>query len=149
MLSFIKRIFSNPTADWPRSVNDPVLGELRHSDDADWWEGHTTVGSRTIGFKIGGEGKPDERLLTHAHDIVRALPQFEQLVSAFLADEARHVKYLASFGDEICKLSIDDVCLFWPDRPDDGMIYFKGPNELRLWRCDYVARKPLGLGFDS
>ena len=23
----------------------------------------------------------------------------------------------------------EDVCLFWPDRPDDGMIYFKGPDE--------------------
>jgi hypothetical protein len=29
MLSFIKKIFSDPTADWPRSVTDAVLGELR------------------------------------------------------------------------------------------------------------------------
>ena len=61
MLSFIKKIFSDPTADWPRSVTDSVLGELRLSDDAEWWEGRVTIGSKTVGFKIGGEGKPRMR----------------------------------------------------------------------------------------
>jgi len=149
MLSFIKKLLSDPTADWPRTVIDPVLGELRLSDDAEWWEGHASVGSRTIGFIIGGEGKPDARLIAHAHDIVRSLPEFERLVSAFLADEARNVKHLRRFADEIGQLTIDDVCLHWPDRPDDGMIYFKGPDKYRLWRCDYVARKPRLLGFDD
>ena len=67
----------------------------------------------------------------------------------FLADEARTVKCLTQYADEIRQLAIQDVCLFWPDRPDDGMIYFKGPDEFKVWRCDYVARKPQGLGFDS
>ena len=80
MLSFIKTIFSKPTADCPRSVTDSVLGELRLSDDAEWWEGRTVVGSKTIGFKIGGKGKPDTELIAHAHDIVRSLPVFEQSV---------------------------------------------------------------------
>ena len=149
MLSFIKKIFRDPTANWPRSVTDSVLGELRLSDDATWWEGSTTVRNRTVGFKIGGESKPDTKLIAHAHDIVRSLPKFEQSVSAFLADEARTVKHLTRFADEIRLLTIEDVCLFWPERPEDGMIYFKGPDEFRVWRCDYVARKPRGLGFDS
>ena len=72
MLSFFKKIFRDPTADWPRLVSDSVLGELRLSDDAEWWEGRITVGSQTLGFKIGGEGKPDSRLMAHAHDIVRS-----------------------------------------------------------------------------
>jgi hypothetical protein len=76
MLSFIKKMFTDPTADWPQSVTDSVLGELQLSDDAKWWEGHTTVGSRTVGFKIGGEDKPDARLISHAYDIVRSLPEF-------------------------------------------------------------------------
>src|SRR5262245_36018124 len=84
-----------------------------------------------------------------AQDIVRSLPEFEQSVSAFLAEEARSVKHLTRFADEIRQLTIEDVCLFWPHRSDDGMIYFKGPDEFRVWRCDYVARKPQGLGFDS
>jgi hypothetical protein len=149
MLSFIKRIFSVPKANGRRSVFDSVLGELRLSQNATWWEGSTTVGSRSIGFKIGGEDEPDAKLIAHAHDIVRSLPEFEQLVSAFLAEEARAVKHLTRFTDEIRQLTIEDVCLFWPHRPDDGMIYFKGPDEFRVWRCDYVARKPRGLGFDS
>jgi hypothetical protein len=149
MLSFFKKILSKPRADWPQSVTDAVLGELRLSDDADWWECSTTVGSKTVGFKIGGKSKPDAKLTAHAHDIVRSLPAFEQLVLAFLADEARTVKQLIRFSDEIRQLTIEDVCLFWPDRPDDGMIYFRGPDEFRVWRCDYVARKPRGLGFDS
>src|SRR3982750_939357 len=100
MLSFIKKIFSHPTADWPRSVTDSVLGELRLSDDAKWWEGCTTAGSKTVGFKIGGEGKPDTKLIAHAHDIVRSLPVFEQSVAAFLADEARTAKHLAQYAAE-------------------------------------------------
>jgi hypothetical protein len=38
----------------------------------------------------------------------------------------------------------------WPDRPDDGMIYFDGPGtEERIWRCDYVGRRAQDLGFDD
>lgn len=149
MRSFFKKMFRDPTADWPCSVTNSVLGELRLSDDAEWWDGRATVGSRMLGFKIGGEGKPDSRLIAHARDIVRSLPEFEQSVSAFLPDEACTVKHLTRFADEIRQLTIEDVCLFWPDRPDNGMIYFKGPDESRVWRCDYVARKPRGLGFDG
>ena len=47
------------------------------------------------------------------------------------------------------KNALEGVCLFWPDRPDDGMIYFQGPDESRVWRCDYVSRKPRGPNFDS
>jgi hypothetical protein len=149
MLSFIKKLFGDPTADWPRSVTDAVLGELRLSADADWWEGRAAVGSKTVGFKIGGEGRPDAKLLAHAHDIVRSLAVFEQSVAAFLAAEARTVTHLTPYTDEIRQLTIESVCLFWPDRPDDGMIYFNGPDQFRVWRCDYIARKPRRLGFDS
>jgi len=149
MFPFLKKIFSDPAAGWPRSVTDSVLGELRLSDDGEWWEGLSTVGSRTVGFKIGGKGKPDTLLIAHAHDIVRSLPDFEGSVFAFLADEALTAKHLTRFADEIRLLTIEDICLFWPDRPDDGMIYFKGSDEFRVWRCDYIARKPQRLGFDD
>jgi hypothetical protein len=39
--------------------------------------------------------------------------------------------------------------LFWPHRPNDGMIFFDGPDECRCWRCDLIGRVPVGLGFDS
>jgi hypothetical protein len=54
-----------------------------------------------------------------------------------------------TWSKEMAELTIEDVCLFWPDRPNDGMIYFHGPDETRVWRCDYVNREPRDLGFDS
>ena len=148
MLSFIKKIFRDQTLDWPISVSDPVIGELKLSDDADWWEAKITAGEKMIGFKIGGNGKPDPRLIAHAHDIIRSLSEFERLVAAFLADEARTNKSLVRFAEEIAQLTIEDIYLFWPKRPDDGMICFTGPDKFRVWRCDYVGRKLQGLGFD-
>ena len=71
------------------------------------------------------------------------------MISEFLAEEARRVKHLKQFAHEIEQLRIEDVCLFWPKRPNDGMIYFKEPDRYRVWRCDYVGRKPKGLGFDD
>lgn len=45
---------------------------------------------------------------------------------------------------------LEEVCLFWPERPNDGMLYFKTENETgRLWHSDYRNRTPVGLSFDS
>ena len=126
MLSFIKKLFRDPTADWPRSVCDPLLGELRLSDDAGWWEGCATVGNRTLGFKIAGKNKPDARLIAHAHDIVQSLPEFEHSVSLFLAEQARTVKHLARFADEIRQLMVEYVCLVWAEF--GGAIMFHGSH---------------------
>jgi hypothetical protein len=85
-------------------------------------------------------------LIADALDIVQTLDDFERMIAEFLVEEARRQ---GRFADEIRQLAIEDVCLFWPDRPDDGMTYFKGNDEFRLWRCDYVGRKSEALGFDS
>jgi hypothetical protein len=50
---------------------------------------------------------------------------------------------------EIRQLRLEFVGLLWPDRPNDGLLYFNGPNEYRVWRCDYISRKPQILGFDD
>ena len=52
-------------------------------------------------------------------------------------------------ADEIQALAIRDICLFWPQKTVDGMIFFDGPDEFRCWRCDLVGRVPTGLSFDS
>jgi hypothetical protein len=148
MLSLIQRLFDHRSK-WPHSVIDSVLGELRLSEDADWWEGNVALEGKSVGFKIGGWRKPDQKLLGHAYDIVRSFANFEHMIADFLASEAREAKCLGRFADEIRKLNIKDVCLFWPKRPNDGMIYFRGPDQYRVWRCDYVTHKPRGLGFDS
>jgi hypothetical protein len=104
------------------------------------------VGDRKLGFKNGGDTSPDPKLLAHAHEIVAAFDEFRDRVSSFLTTKAARQLHEA---DEIRVLEIEEVCLFWPDRPDDGMIYFTNGDKGRLWRCDYVGRKPAGLGFDS
>jgi hypothetical protein len=127
-------------------VEDAVLGPLHLSEDEDWWEATVVVGNKVVGFKIGGDSEPSHELIAHARDIVQRFDAFERMVAEFLAEEAH--KQRPSAG-EIQQLLIEDICLFWPERPDDGMIYFKGSDEFKLWRCDYVNRQPQGLGFDS
>jgi hypothetical protein len=119
---------------------------LRLSENADWWEAAVAVRGRAVGFKIGGDAEPSLELIAHAHDIVRAWADFERMVTEFLAGEASRQR---QYAEEIRRLVVEEVCLFWPERPDDGMIYFSGPDEFRVWRCDYVGRKLKGLGFDS
>jgi len=125
---------------------DPILGKLLLSEDEDWWEGSVKIKEKRIGFKIGGNSEPSRKLLVHAHDIIRSYNEFEEMVAVFLLAESERFR---SFAEEIRKLIIHNICLYWPERPNDGMIYFIGPNEFRLWRCDYLNRKPYKLGFDS
>jgi hypothetical protein len=128
-------------------VTDSVLGSLSWADE-DWWVATVNVEGRSLGFKIGGDTRPAPELLAHARDIVRSYGAFREKVRAFLDREAGKQDHLA---DEARALEIEDVCLFWPDRPNDGMIYFRGDGreDGRVWRCDYVNREPIGLGFDS
>jgi hypothetical protein len=149
MLATLKKLLGTSVAKSSCPVSDPILGELRLSEGGNWWEGSTTVSGESVGFKIGGGVAPDAALLTHAHEIVGTFPGFQRMIREFLAEEARRVKHLKQLAHEIEQLGIEDVCLFWPKRPNDGMIYFKGPDRYRVWRCDYVGRKPKGLGFDD
>jgi hypothetical protein len=71
------------------------------------------------------------------------------MIQEFLQKEADQVKVLRRFAGEIRQLKIEHISLFWPKRHNDGMIYFRGPDKYRVWRCDYVDRKPKGLGFDD
>jgi hypothetical protein len=107
------------------------------------------IGSKVIGCSIAGDGVPHSMRVARAHEIVRSFAEFERTITHFLEDEARDVKHLRRFSDEIRQLEIEDICLLRPGKPDDGMIYFKGPDGYRVWRCDYVDRRPKGLGFDD
>lgn len=149
MFKAITKFFSPTPKPAPTDSTDSVLGALRWSRDDEMWEAETKVGADSIGFFIAGDSSPSPALVAHARDIVANLTDFKREVASFLSDEVKQEKHLARFGDEIRKLTIEHVCLTWPDRPDDGMIYFAGPNEYRCWRCDYVGRKPKGLGFDD
>jgi len=122
------------------------LGTLRFDDDVGCWRAALDAQGRRIGFLIAGKDQPDPALLQHAVDVLDDVGNFRARVAAFLQDEANRQPHFAS---EIAQLQIEDLNLFWPNRPNDGMIYFSGPDEFRVWRCDYVNRTPKDLGFDS
>lgn len=125
---------------------DPVLGDLQ--PDETGWTVSVTAGGDAFSFTIGGGTEPDAALLAHARDILGGYPAFKKRVEEFVRSES--VAYPPDIKVEVAQLEIDSISLFWPDRPDDGMIFFRGPeNEFRLWRCDYIARKPTGLGCDT
>ena len=149
MFKAIAKLFSSTPKPTPVDSTDAILGALRWSKDDEMWEAQTKVGDDSIGFFIAGDTSPSFALVTHARDLVAKLPDFKGMVASFLADEAKQQKDLAHYAGEIGKLTIEHVCLMWLDRPDDGMIYFSGPDDCRCWRCDYVGRKPKGLGFDD
>lgn len=147
MFEILKKLFAERRADWKRSVSDSVLGELVLSSDGDWWESTITLDGSAVQFQLGGDREPNAALISHAHDIVREFATFSRAVREFLAAEAARLPSAAA--DEIRQLTLESVCLFWPQRPDDGMLYFHGPDRDRVWRCDYIHRQPQGLGFDS
>lgn len=131
-------------------VDDAQLGPLVLNDGgADGcWVAHATADELPVRFEIGGRFEPDPALMARARDILVSFDRFAAVVAAFLAEEASRKEW-EPFAAEIRALKIQDICLFWPRRPDDGMIFFDGPNECRCWRCDLVGRVPAGLSFDS
>jgi hypothetical protein len=124
----------------------PDLGVLKLNDEVGWWEVKVEAHGDVFECGIGGGHTPDEALAQHAIDILLDYPAFKQMILAFLAEELKQFK---GYEEEIKKLTLDQVCLCWPDRPEGGMIYFNGPDQSRVWGCDYVDRKPRDLGFDD
>ena len=145
MFGLVKKLFGGQHEEKTCEVSDTILGKLKLSEEG-WWEASVTLGAKSVGFKIGGKKEPDANLIAHAKDIVKTFAEFEKMVAEFLVQEAKRLK---PFAHEIQQLAIEDVMLLWPKRPNDGMIYFSGVDKFRVWRCDYVDRKPRGLGFDD
>jgi hypothetical protein len=145
-MSWLSRLKEWATRDPVGRVDDEQLGPLVLNEGC--WEAQVTPEGSSIRFRIGGRFAPDPVLITRARDILSSFDQFAVEVAGFLASEAAREEW-SPFADEIRALAIRDLCLFWPHRPDDGMIFFGGPDECRCWRCDLIGRVPSGLGFDS
>jgi hypothetical protein len=125
---------------------DAVLGAVEYNAEESRWEARVASGGDALLICIAGKAAPDPRLLEHARAVASDRQAFLSLVSTFLGEEAPKFPDAA---DEIRSLRLESLSLLWPDRPNDGMIYFDGGDEDRVWRCDYRNRKPVGLGFDS
>jgi hypothetical protein len=130
----------------PSPIHDDALGKIDFNTDERVWQ--TTTGSDGDRWRIciAGKSRPDERLLHHARDIARRPDIFHSMVTEFLRSESSQFPGAES---EVLSLRVESLNLFWPDRAEDGMIFFEGGHEGRVWRCDYVNRKPSALGFDG
>ena len=149
MFRKLKRVFQSAPPPIAEKIDDPTLGMLTWSDDDEAWISSATHADAGFGFLITGTPEPHQALLSHAADIFRRKDDFVAEVLARVRLESETVRSLRSYRNEIEGLRVEQLCLFWPARPDDGMIYFTGGIDFRLWRCDYVACQPRGLGFDS
>ncbi len=146
MFSALKKLFApKPKIDREPYVHS-ALGVLVYSEEEEAWlsdPAHKALGFR---FHIAGDEKPDERLFQHAESVAGNPESFRKMVEVFLESEASRMKPRAAV---IRELKIDMLCLFWPERPNDGMVYFSGGDGYAVWRCDYKNGKPIGLGYDS
>ena len=124
-------------------VEDPVLGTLFYDSTVRAWRAAIEAPAGRICFLIRGDSEPAAALVSYAREIASSAESFHQSIRDFLESEAVCQPVRA---DEIRSLKLNRVCLFWPDRPFDGVIHFDGPNGvMREWRCDYMERTPLAL----
>lgn len=128
------------------SFEDHTLGVLEFDPEDECWVGAFDVAGQRITVRIAGTDRPDARLLAHARDLARGYESFAVLVEDFLAAESGREKWEP---EEVKTLRLDEICLFWPERPEDGMLYFYTDRSKRVWRCDYIGRTPRDLGFDG
>jgi len=149
MFDKLKRFLQGEPPPVAEKIDDPILGTLEWSADDEAWISSATHNGVGFVFQIVGTSEPDKALLAHAADILRTKDVFITRVLKYVKSEAETVRSFHSYREEIDGLRVERVCLFWLDRPDDGMISLSGGRDYRLWRCDYVARQPKGLGFDS
>jgi hypothetical protein len=143
VLSRIREFFRS--APPPEPVSDEVLGVIRFNSEQKIWEARIAA-PLSWRICIGGGAAPDENLLAHAREVAANHDHFSESVSSFLRSEAAN---FPGAEKEILSLQLESLGLFWPARPNDGMLFFEGGEEGRVWRCDYINRKPSGLGFDS
>lgn len=124
----------------------PGLGELKFNDDVDLWEIEAVKDGDTIIFGVGDKIAPNLTLIQHAITILEDYTAFRRIIMDFLNSERSKFK---GYEDEISQLAIESISLHHPQSPNDGAIYFNGPNEFRVWRCGFSERKPRDLGFDD
>jgi hypothetical protein len=145
-MGWLAKAWEKLTRDKIERVEDEILGPLVLEESS--WQATVEVNGRTLQFSIGGGFEPDAVLIARAQEICRTFDQFARDVASFLAAEAEKPEG-KMFADQIRSLVLKDICLFWPDRPEDGMLFFDGPDKSLVWRCDLKGKTPVGLGYDS
>jgi hypothetical protein len=143
--SWLSRLLGAKTRPVER-VEHPLFGSLQYDDEVDAWRGTAPSTAGPLTFLIGGGARPDDVLLERAGHLVQTALEFTASVRSFLDAEAQDQPRWAA---EISALTLEEICLLWPHRPDEGMLYFHGPDQYRVWHAGYHHGQPRDLGFDS
>jgi hypothetical protein len=146
MLGKLRDLFKGPSS--PQPIHDDVLGILVFDSDIDVWEARAMKARQGWYVLVAGDTRaPDSNLLSHAREIASSgARDFHEIIRAFLNSEASRFRGLEQ---EVRSLKLGYAALPWPKRPRDGMLYFDGGRDHRLWRCDYADKSPRLLGFDT
>lgn len=138
-----------PEAEMTKTIDHPVIGRLILNDDWTLWESKIIFQNHELNIAVGGEREPDPVLLQYSSDIIQNLEQFNSNVQSFLEKQANEMQFKKYYGEEILKLKITDINLFWPKKPHEAMIGLGEGNDGRLWRCAYSKGSFSDLGFDD
>ena len=127
-------------------VVDPELGPMKYVDS--WWECAVSSKSGPVTLCVGGGYEPDPACIESARATARRIDEFVDDVKTYLKAEAQQ-RALRPFAHEIDALTISDVHYVWPKKPRYGMVYFSGPDKIKVWHCDIKEQTLFGLTFDS
>jgi hypothetical protein len=150
-MGLISRLFGGQRRPPREAVEDEVLGRLTPGENVNWWTATLVLSGLPIEFAIGGAAKPHPALIARAREIAQNFDRFAREIREFLEREAaEHGDEPEDVAAEIRSLQIETVHLCWPERPRDGMVYFRETaNSVFLWRCDVKDGHPTRLGADT
>ena len=130
------------------SLSHPILGQLVYDEEVEAWRVAAVTPAGSLPLLLYGDSEPGGAVLEKAVQLVRSSGVFLAELEAFLEAEAKLQTVVAV---EIRQLQLEDVSLF-PAKgsgPVTGMVYFRGPDADRVWRCDLDNDRLHHLGFDS
>ena len=126
-------------------THDDVLGTVSWSVEAEAWV--AAVPTPGVELHLAGETAPHPALVTHARELVANISALHKAFEALLAREVS--SFPPSYTSEILALEIETIDFPWPERPTSAMIWLRGGDDYRMWRCDYDAGSLRNLGFDD
>lgn len=132
----------------PRTISDPVLGELVHDGTA--WESKVLFGSDEVELYVEGEGLPHPLLLARARAIVTDAAGFSQHLEIFKEEQLKTEPRFAEYAEEIRGLKVFSLSFYEPAEPENGFIVYSSQYENeRTWHSGLENGRPVGLSFDT
>ena len=137
----LKRIWKGP--EYQKTYHSKILGEMIFNRDNFCWESKKKINDDEVNFIVGGTKKPDDKLIKALEEIAKSFNEFQYIINEFLKEQTQNA------GEEILKLKISDIMYSRPDKPNNGMVFFRGTTNYKIWHCDLVKGKPKYLNYDK